>query len=79
MYPLCSLHEIQIFPKKPKLAKIGQKSQNWPKKPKLAKKAKFFKKKAKKAKFAKKPKLSKIWLFCQILAFLNFFGFFWKI
>jgi hypothetical protein len=51
MYPLCRLHEIQIFPKKPK------------KKPKLAKKAKIFKKdkKTKKPIFAQKNKICIFW------------------
>jgi hypothetical protein len=51
LYPICRLHEIQIFPKKPKKAKIGQNIQNWLKRPK-------FSKKAKKAKFAQKAKIS---------------------
>jgi hypothetical protein len=61
MYPLCMLHEIQIFPKKAKKsqkkAKIGQKGQ-------------IFQKSQK-----KKPKLAKIGFFLANLAFLANFGF----
>jgi hypothetical protein len=63
MYPLCRLHEIQNFPKKPKLAK----------------KANFFKKAKKqptKPNFQKKAKIIQNLAFCQILAFLEIFVFF---
>jgi hypothetical protein len=54
----------KFFQKSQNKAEIGQKSQNWPKRPKFSKKPK------------KKPKISKIWLFCQVLTFLESFGFF---
>jgi hypothetical protein len=51
MYPLCSLHEIQIFPKKPKIDK-----KKLTKNPKFDQKGKSFQKKQKKQNLPKKAK-----------------------